>query len=82
MYPATPPRARAKIFGLNAARVYGVNPDEARCVIADDFVDQLKMARRFDPASVPVPTEKRWGPRNRREYLAFLRWERHVDSEA
>jgi hypothetical protein len=35
------------------------------------------MARRDDPRAVPVPSEKAYGPRTRREFLAFERWERH-----
>jgi predicted TIM-barrel fold metal-dependent hydrolase len=75
-YPALTDAIRAKIFGLNAAAASGVNPDDVKCVIGDDFVEQLRMARRDDPREVPVPTEKRYGPRTRREFLAFRRWER------
>jgi predicted TIM-barrel fold metal-dependent hydrolase len=30
-YPALTDRVRAKIFGANAAQVYGVDPDAVRC---------------------------------------------------
>jgi uncharacterized protein len=75
-YPALTDAARRKILGLNAARVYGVDPAAMRCVIKDDFASQLRMARREDPRAVPLSREKRLGPRTRREYLAMLRWER------
>lgn len=75
-YPPLTDAARRKILGLNGARVYGVDPAALRCAISKDLVSQARLARREDPASVPVPTEKSYGPRTRREYLAFLRWER------
>lgn len=78
-YPALTDAIRAKVFGLNAASVYGVDPERTRCVIADDFVDRLAMARRADPRAVPVNPHKDYGPRTRRELLAYLRWERHLD---
>ena len=74
-YPAMTDAIRRKIFGLNAAEVYGVDVNAVRCVVADDFVEELRMARADDPQSVPIPTEKRFGPRTRREFAAFLRWE-------
>ncbi len=75
-YPPITDAARRKIFGLNAARVYGVDPAAVRCRIAGDFVNNLRLARRDDPAAVPVPREKSLGPRTRREYLAFLAGQR------
>jgi hypothetical protein len=56
--------------------VYGIDPNEMRCAIHGDFIDQLKTARREDPRAVPVPREKAYGPRTRREFLAFTRWEK------
>jgi hypothetical protein len=35
---------RAKIFGLNAARLYGINPDEVRKNIPKDAISKLKTA--------------------------------------
>ncbi len=78
-YPALTDAIRAKIFGLNAADAYGVDPTAVRCAIQDDFVDRLRTAHLADPASSPVPKEKSYGPRNRREFLDFLRWEHYLD---
>jgi len=75
-YPALTDQARRKIFGLNGAHAYGIDVAATRCVIDDDALGRLKMAYRDDPASVSVPHEKSYGPRTRREFLAFLRWER------
>jgi hypothetical protein len=78
-YPALTDAARRKIFGLNAARVYGVDVDATRCVLDEDDLTELRMAYLHDPASVDVPSQKRYGPRNRRELLAFLRWEAYLE---
>ena len=74
-YPALTAAIKRKVFGLNAAQVYGIAPEAMRCAIEDDYVEQLRMARRDDPRAVPVPGEKSYGPRTRREFLAFQRWE-------
>jgi predicted TIM-barrel fold metal-dependent hydrolase len=74
-YPALTPEVKRKILGLNAAAVYGVDVAATRCKIDADSLAQLKMARRDDPRAVPIPREKSYGPRTRREYLAFLKWD-------
>jgi predicted TIM-barrel fold metal-dependent hydrolase len=72
-YPAITPEARAKIFGLNAAQVYGIDPTLTRFAIADDDVDRLRSAFLHDPRLVPVPDPRQYeGPRTRRAYLAHL----------
>jgi predicted TIM-barrel fold metal-dependent hydrolase len=78
-YPEITDAIRRKIFGLNAAAVYGVDPAAVRCVIAEDDLGQLRKAHRADPAAVPVPREQHYGPRTRREFLAFRRWERWAE---
>jgi predicted TIM-barrel fold metal-dependent hydrolase len=77
-YPAITPEIRRKIFGLNGAAVYGIDPAAMRCAIADDFVERLRMMARHDPGSVELPRRKSYGPRTRREYFAFLEWEAHL----
>lgn len=64
-YPALTPEIKAKIFGLNAATVYGVDPKTVRQKIKQEDIDNIVLTRRS-----PRPH----GPRTRREYLAFLRW--------
>jgi uncharacterized protein len=72
-YPALTPEVRAKIFGLNAARVYGIDPQLTRYTIADDDVERLRAAFLEDPRRVPLPEPRRYeGPRTRRAYLAHL----------
>jgi hypothetical protein len=75
-YPPLTDQAKRKILGLNGARVYGIDVAATRCVIDADALSRLKMALRDDPDSVPIPHEKNYGPRTRREFLAFSRWER------
>jgi predicted TIM-barrel fold metal-dependent hydrolase len=74
-YPALTPEVKAKIFGLNAAAVYGVDPQIVRQKITQDQLNAIQLARRDDPRALPLGPRPH-GPRTRREYLAFLRWER------
>lgn len=68
-YPALTDERRAKILGLNAARVYGVDPAAARCSLAEDgLAARREEARDWALMGPPV-----YGPRSRRELLAFLR---------
>ena len=69
-YPALTPEIRARIFGLNGAQVYGIDPSEIRYAITDDDVERLRLARVDDPSSVPLPDPRRYeGPRSRAEFL-------------
>ncbi len=66
-YPALGPAIKRKIFGLNGARVYGLRPDEMRRKLARDRVHKSKLEYLNDPQ----PTFATYGPRTRREFLAF-----------
>jgi predicted TIM-barrel fold metal-dependent hydrolase len=74
-YPALTPELKAKILGRNAAPLYGVDPVARRCAIEEDAFAYLRKSYLDDPRSVPVPREQRLGPRTRREFLAFRRFE-------
>src|SRR6202008_4650740 len=54
-YPTITPELRRKIFGLNAAAVYGIDPQALRYRINNDDISKLQMAYREDPRSVPMP---------------------------
>lgn len=41
-YKPLTPEVKSRIFGLNAARVYGVDPRAKRGPIPDDYIDQLR----------------------------------------
>jgi predicted TIM-barrel fold metal-dependent hydrolase len=72
-YPALSADVKRKIFGLNGAAVYGVDPAVIRPKITQDQIDAIKLARLEDPRRFPRGPRTH-GPRTRREYLAFLRW--------
>ena len=68
-YPALTPALKRKVFGLNAARVYGLKPDAMRRKLAKDRVQKRKAEYLNDPQ----PSFATYGPRNRQEFLALLR---------
>jgi uncharacterized protein len=69
-YPALTPAIKRKVFGLNAARVYGIDLDEVTRAHAADAVTRAR-ARYAD---APAPSLRTYGPRTRREMLSLLRW--------
>jgi hypothetical protein len=70
-YPSLTPALKRKVFGLNAARVYGLQPDALRKKLGNDRVQRRKAEYSNDPR----PTFATYGPRNRAEFLAFRRWQ-------
>jgi uncharacterized protein len=72
-YPALTAAIKRKIFGLNAARVYGIDPAE------------IKKAQRFDPVArarleyrnAPSPSHLTYGPRTPAELKRLLASEAH-----
>ena len=78
-YPEITDEIRRKILGLNAAPLYGVDPERERCVFDGDMVDNLRMSYLDDPRSVPMPHPDRYvGPRTRREFFAFVKNEKRL----
>lgn len=68
-YPAITPALRAKLFGLNAARVYGLDPAEIRRNANRDRIAQARQAYREEAA----PHFLTYGPRTRREFIDYWR---------
>ena len=66
-YPALSSEIKAKIFGLNAARVYGIDANEIRLRSKRDHVQAARENSRNDPR----PHFDTWGPKNRREFFAL-----------
>jgi len=66
-YPPLTPAVKRKIFGFNAARVYGLQADQIRGKLARDRVQKSKLEYLNDPQ----PSFATYGPRTRREFLAF-----------
>jgi uncharacterized protein len=58
-YPALTPRRKAKILGLNGARIYGVDPKKRTYRFTRRELDELR-------SELPFKHET-YGPRNRRE---------------
>ena len=73
-YPELTPEIKAKVFGLNAAKLYGIDPDEVRCTLD---TNKLMLAKRHLDAEVG---DRRWafqgifGPRTRREFVSLQKW--------
>jgi predicted TIM-barrel fold metal-dependent hydrolase len=64
-YPEMTPALRAKIFGLNAANVYGLTPTEVKRYTARDSVARKRTAY----LEKPDPHFRTYGPKTRREFL-------------
>ena len=69
-YAEITPELRAKIFGLNAARVYNVSPAEVKKYLARDAVAEERVAY----SERPEPHFRTYGPKTRREFLNLLAW--------
>src|SRR3954469_20689407 len=71
-YAEITPSLRAKIFGLNAATVYGLSPAEVRKYTAKDSISKARLAYREHPELHFLT----YGPKTRREFLTLTRAER------
>lgn len=71
-YPEITPELRAKIFGLNATRPYGISADEVKLRAGRDRIARERLAYREHPE----PHYLTRGPRTRREFLNLLDWNR------
>lgn len=69
-YTAMSDALRRKVFGLNAAVPYQIDQSEIRSLTANDLVSTEKLAYQADPQ----PYFLTYGPKNRREFLNFLKW--------
>ncbi len=65
-YPPVTTQTKAKILGLNAAKLYGVDPEATRCAIAADAISTARATYREGHFQ---PSLRTYGPRNRREFL-------------
>jgi hypothetical protein len=70
-YPEITPKIRAKVFGLNALKVYAVPKDVLR-QHRRDRVARLRESYR----ERPDPAFLTYGPKTRREFLNLKAWER------
>src|SRR5262249_3556891 len=68
-YPALTAERKRKIFGLNGARVYGLNPSEIKRKAETDTWGQERTA--YLPEK--DPSFLTYGPKTRREFFALLK---------
>jgi predicted TIM-barrel fold metal-dependent hydrolase len=72
-YPALTPEIKARILGLNAAEIYGIDPEERRCKLAGDALALRRAEHRLARRLEPRPFPRGLGPRSRCE-LVRLWW--------
>jgi predicted TIM-barrel fold metal-dependent hydrolase len=68
-YAEITPELRARIFGRNAARVYGLSAADIKKYTARDRIARARNAYLENPE----PHFKTYGPKTRREFLQYLR---------
>jgi predicted TIM-barrel fold metal-dependent hydrolase len=69
-YPEITPALRAKVFGLNALKVYSIPED----VVKKHLADRVASDRVAYSAERPDPTFVTHGPKTRREFLNLKAW--------
>jgi len=69
-YPSITPEIRAKIFGKNALKAYGLEESTIKQGMRRDRVQQA----RYDYRTAPDPHYLTYGPKTRREFVNLLRW--------
>lgn len=67
-YPALDDMLKRKIFGLNAAPLFGVDPEAMRCELADDRIARRKRALDETLGGRRWTAKPGLGPRTRREF--------------
>jgi uncharacterized protein len=72
-YPAMTPERKAKILGLSAARVYGIDPEATRCRIRAAQLGRLKQTMDGELGPRRWAFQRMGGPRTRREWFDFIR---------
>jgi predicted TIM-barrel fold metal-dependent hydrolase len=75
-YPELTPAIKAKIFGLNAAKVYGINVDEQRCRIKATKLTATKETMDGELGGRRWAFNPGFGPRTRREFYNLAKWTR------
>jgi predicted TIM-barrel fold metal-dependent hydrolase len=68
-YPALTPELKRKVFGLNGAKVYGLEPEALRPKLERDRVGKVRAEYR----PIADPSFETHGPRTRRQFLALRR---------
>ena len=72
-YPQLTAELKAKVFGLNAARVFGVDPNGVRCAIDADGLAEARARLASYRADGAIDAWQSRGPLSRRDVLSWLR---------
>jgi hypothetical protein len=75
-YPPITDEIRGQIFGLNSARLYGVDVEATRCTLGNDA---FAAARAEHLGRGPSAVAQPHGPRTRREFMRLSALERRID---
>ena len=70
-YPALTKQVKAKILGLNGARVYGIDAAATRCKISEDALTKQQKQQAAAPELRSGPC----GPRSHEDFVAMIRHE-------
>ncbi len=81
-YPALTPEIKAKILGLNGARVYGIDPEAVRCTLDANKLEEVRRAMDAELGPRRWAFQRPLGPRTRREFLRLQRWRRFLGRPA
>ncbi len=76
-YPPLTEKAKRRIFGQNAARLYGIKPKDERCAIPADRLASWQAEQGGARAGRRLVS---YGPQTRRDFFAMLRAERRAVS--
>ena len=72
-YPELTDEIRAKIFGLNAAKLYGIDPEEKRCQLDPMLLATAKRTLDDELGDRRWAFQKPLGPTTRREFIQLAR---------
>jgi hypothetical protein len=73
-YPELTPEIKAKILGLNAAKIYKIDPNEVRCAIRQTKLAAVKEVMEGELGPRRGVFAAAGGPRTRREFWNLARW--------
>ncbi len=77
-YPELTSAVKDQVLGLNAAELFGLDPDATRCVLAADMLEESRPVRRELAAAGELPAP--WVPRGPVTRAQVLRWLAHETS--
>ncbi|HMJ13762.1 MAG TPA: amidohydrolase family protein [Polyangiaceae bacterium] len=72
-YPALTAELKKKIFGLSAAKVYGIDPEAVRCKVKQTTLARLKEEMDGELGTRRWTFQQMGGPRTRREFMNLAR---------